>query len=642
MVSSNKTAKILHPRGYSLVEMAIVISLIGLLVGSALTVGGSKVERKNIAAIDTQLDDVETALYAFYKKYDRLPCPASPTLTEADANFGVEDNCTSANPTLADIVQLNDTTADEQWVGTLPTRSLGLPNNKMYDVWGSRLVYAIDKDFADATKTFNSEEGTLAATMLKINDKNNNSVYIADTKNPVVYILLSHGKDKRGAYNKSGTISVSCDSINVQSDVENCDFTTPSSRDSIFLDSELADSAIDEQYYYDKIRWKTKNRINLYHKDQIAYSPFVTSNSLGTAGRLCILNHNKMLECAGSDTNEALGNGSLQGNSAVFAPEANGFSDWESVSGSLNGGCGLRANQQAYCWGSNTFKESGYEVASTLPKLVSGGINNWTKIQRGTNIACGLSEGKLYCWGNNSGLIEGSMPTSYTNTAVPKQIKNDTGTGYWNDWEDFTIGSMTACGLRVGNIYCWGFSHGVFATSGTDVRLPRKLVGGPPTWKILGAIGSGAYGACGIATDNKLYCWGDNRQGQIGDGTHAFPAFPWGKSVTLVSYTGADDWNQLSSSYFRNCGLRGTGEIWCWGSNNGTVIQKDVSSGFSYLTPTKVNMAGFSDFKFIKDEGQFLCGVRANGDVYCKGNIPPPINGYRGGAILMPVTAYVP
>ncbi len=605
-----------YRNGYTLIELSVVVALIGILMGTALSVGNISVEKSNIVTTDTSLDTIEKAIQLFYNQNKRVPCPASPTQAPNTANFGVEDNCSNATPALGGIVELNDGTPDEQWVGTLPVRSLGLPDSAMVDRWNSRLVYGVQKNFADSSKTFTGEVANSLATMIKIRDKGGNTInpnaVAADLQNPVVYVLLSLGKDKMGAYNKAGTLPVSCAATNTQRDVQNCDFTIPATKNSIFVDTDIADSTTTAEYFYDRMRWKTKVNFGIVPQP----SPSVIVDSLFVAWNVtCLLTSDSKIKCSGDNANKHLGNGSV-GDTTSFTEEANHFSDWIRVKGDWYGGCGIRSNQSAYCWGGNSDGQLGngtYSGDVDTPVLVTGGYS-WKDIEPNETHTCGITTaGKMYCWGKND-VGQAGNATTGGSFNIPTPVLGTGGIAAYTDWAQLSVGDATVCGIRSNKqAYCWGDNSLGQIGDGTAINrnTPTPISGGTSDWMQVRTDGS--TGACGVRTSGRAYCWGDNGYGQLGKGSA-------GNSLVPVEVAGGyTDWTSIVQGYNIACGLRGTGIAYCWGSDQFGSLGLATSPTVDQFSPQLVS-GGITDWKFIApDQRNHSCAIRSNGNLYCWG-----------------------
>jgi len=126
-------------RGFSLVEISIVLVIVALLITGLIPSLSGQIEQRRLSETRRYMDEVRDALlgYAISTSNKRLPCP--------DTNgYGIaEATCT----------------ASAQQVGTLPYKDLGVAGK---DAYGSVLVYAVTKEFADSAAHFTlNTAGTL-------------------------------------------------------------------------------------------------------------------------------------------------------------------------------------------------------------------------------------------------------------------------------------------------------------------------------------------------------------------------------------------------------------------------------------------------------------------------------------------------
>lgn len=132
--------------GFTLVEMAIVLLIVGLLLGGGLMVLGAQTEAQRFKETQRQLDEARDALLGFAVANGRLPCPASA------ASNGVESFCTNpggACGAATTVVQTHGRCSNP-YNGFLPGATLGLPgttNGFVIDGWmhnpANRLRYAV-------------------------------------------------------------------------------------------------------------------------------------------------------------------------------------------------------------------------------------------------------------------------------------------------------------------------------------------------------------------------------------------------------------------------------------------------------------------------------------------------------------------
>ena len=129
--------------GFSLIELAVVLMIVGILSGGILVAVSQVTEGNRRSAALAQLRMVEEALYGFAQVAGRLPCPATDASMGEESRLGGSGEC-------------------ELHHGFVPSGTLGLPgavNNdgQLLDPWQNPLRYSVE-----SSNTF-TREGQLAA-----------------------------------------------------------------------------------------------------------------------------------------------------------------------------------------------------------------------------------------------------------------------------------------------------------------------------------------------------------------------------------------------------------------------------------------------------------------------------------------------
>jgi hypothetical protein len=146
--------------------------------------------------------------------------------------------------------------------------------------------------------------------------------------------------------------------------------------------------------------------------------------------------------------------------------------------------------------------------------------------------------------------------------------------------------------------------------------------GGTLSWNM---VSSGKEFACGIDTNNKLYCWGLNSEGQLGDGTTT-------NSVTPVPIVAGGSWKKVYCGTDHVLALNSSDKLFSWGRNNagqlgdGTTTNRSspvavgsdswikvsaghrFSAGIKYYTPYKGTLYTWG----LNDQGQLGDGTQNN------------------------------
>jgi prepilin-type N-terminal cleavage/methylation domain-containing protein len=158
-------------RGFTLIEMAIVLVVLGLISSVLVAPLAARVEASQRHAAEDMLDDIVDALTGFALLHGRLPCPGVES-NPASASYGLEQGPPCAF------------TAS----GYLPWRTLGLPAR---DPWGSLWLYRPDKHFAEGAIALATSPGS----NIQIVDHDNQLLSTSDTR--VVAVVLSTGSNRR-------------------------------------------------------------------------------------------------------------------------------------------------------------------------------------------------------------------------------------------------------------------------------------------------------------------------------------------------------------------------------------------------------------------------------------------------------------
>lgn len=116
-------------QGFTLIEIAIALVVLGLLVAGLLGPMSTRVEQAERERTRAMLEEIKEALYGFAVARGRLPCPDSD-----GSNDGRED------------VDAGGTCTGGTVVGNLPWVDLGVPEQ---DSWGRRFRYRVTPSYAD-------------------------------------------------------------------------------------------------------------------------------------------------------------------------------------------------------------------------------------------------------------------------------------------------------------------------------------------------------------------------------------------------------------------------------------------------------------------------------------------------------------
>ena len=188
-----------------------------------------------------------------------------------------------------------------------------------------------------------------------------------------------------------------------------------------------------------------------------------------------------------------------------------------------------------------------------------------------------------------------------------------------------STGGAHTCALTAnGAAYCWGRgeagqlgipSPAVCASIGLPCNtIPVAVQGGIIFTRL---TGGGAH-TCGLTSDGTAYCWGQNSNGQLGDGTLISRNSPVRVSTTL-------SFSSINAGEAHTCALTSTGAGRCWGRNDGGQLGDGTTTRRFTPTPVAIDLA----FQAIDAGGfggpidnpfpSFSCALSTTGDGYCWG-----------------------
>lgn len=119
-------------QGFSLVEMAMVLLVVGVLAALFLPATNTMMDNNRRKETRTKLESLESAITRFVMTNQRLPCPADGAQGVSNANSGLE---------------LRDpgppATCTAMSTGIVPWRTLGVPVDSATDAWGNLITYRV-------------------------------------------------------------------------------------------------------------------------------------------------------------------------------------------------------------------------------------------------------------------------------------------------------------------------------------------------------------------------------------------------------------------------------------------------------------------------------------------------------------------
>lgn len=256
-----------------------------------------------------------------------------------------------------------------------------------------------------------------------------------------------------------------------------------------------------------------------------------------------------------------------------------------------------------------------------------------------------------------TGLLTGtpSMVTPGTAYTVTGTYKNNKGQQVYTlvvndavlEVTQIAVGQGHACAVTTsGGVKCWG--HNTRGQLGDGSLLSRASpvnVIGLSSGVLSIAAGPDSTHTCAVNENGTVFCWGDNGDGQLGDGSTVQRTSP----VAVANLTGVSSM-ALGANF--SCALTGGGGVKCWGRNG----QYQLGNGSSSSSTAPENVSGLSSGVTSLTAGaNHACAVVSGGAAKCWGynaynqlgdgttsprSVPTSVAGLSSGVVSISAGSY--
>lgn len=183
--------------GYTLIELALVVAIVGVLLGGGLSAYKNRSEANKYHQTEQTIRQIDTAIKNYYAMNGFLPCPADGAQADGTANFGIAvaydtnfKSCANPNTAPAGLA------AEPR--GVVPVRTIGLDDSFAYDGWGRKISYAVSPGLGSQEDFMNEQNnGTLKII-------NSSGVQVSNSEYGAAYAIFSHGRNGEYAFLKTG------------------------------------------------------------------------------------------------------------------------------------------------------------------------------------------------------------------------------------------------------------------------------------------------------------------------------------------------------------------------------------------------------------------------------------------------------
>jgi alpha-tubulin suppressor-like RCC1 family protein len=257
----------------------------------------------------------------------------------------------------------------------------------------------------------------------------------------------------------------------------------------------------------------------------------------------CALMSDQTVRCWGSDSSGQLGDG-VNSISTMPVPALGGEKGVTQLGTGDRNTCAL-VNGSLRCWGNNRNNQLGDGTAINRSGLtaVAGLTGAVTAVDSGMNQTCAIVDGGVKCWGNGTASPASLIPAGSQVTSL-------------------SITNLHGCAVVNGGAQCWGDDSRGQIGDGQTTGSRSTPFAVPSLTSGIKSVATGQWFSCALTTGGSVYCWGDDANGQLGIGT-ASPT-PFSTPQLIGGFSGA---TMIAAGQDHACALTSAGAMYCWGNN---------------------------------------------------------------------------
>lgn len=276
-----------------------------------------------------------------------------------------------------------------------------------------------------------------------------------------------------------------------------------------------------------------------------------------------------------------------------------------------------------WSWGQNDKGQLGDGTTLTrLSPVQVLSISTATKIAAGQDFSLALlANGTVVSWGGNGfGQLGNGTATA---SSTPVQVSGLTNV------VSIAAGDFHALAIKNdGTIWTWGYNaygqlgNGTMDNSSTPVQV-LGLLSTPVQ------VAGGSTHSAVRFSNGQVWCWGNNENGQLGDGMSPAP------SLTPVQATGVSNVTQIAVGKNHTVVVQSNGTVWSWGTN----ASGELGNGTTNEAASPVQVSGLTTAVAVGAGGSFSLAALADGTARSWGsNAQGQLGNGNNTSSLVPVT----
>lgn len=287
----------------------------------------------------------------------------------------------------------------------------------------------------------------------------------------------------------------------------------------------------------------------------------------------------------------------------------------------------VKPDGKIYSWGLNSYWQLGNKSSvntNTPVAAYTGGVLGGkviTQVANGSNHTVALSnDGKIYAWGLNN---YGQVGNGTIGVAIEPVLISSNGTLNGKTAIQVAAGLEHTVALATdGTVYAWGNNSNGQLGDGTNnnSNVPVAVYNsGVLSGKNIIQIAAGANHSVALASDGTVYAWGNNTNGQLGNGTNN------SSNVPVAVFTSGELNGKLiikiAAGVNHTVALASDGTVYTWGLNGAGQLGNGNFN--DYNVPVAVNTSGVLNGKSISQiaaGGYFTLALSSDNQIYSWGS----------------------
>ena len=241
----------------------------------------------------------------------------------------------------------------------------------------------------------------------------------------------------------------------------------------------------------------------------------------------------------------------------------------------------IKKDGSLWSWGDNEHAQlgDGTKTKKSIPVKILDNVVS-VEMRYYSRVVALTDDGSLWAWGSNNWGQIGDGTT--TDRLIPVKIMDDVLKTHGTSGNEYAI-------KRDGSLWAWGYSYDGQVGNGTTtfaIKSPVKIM------EEVQSVRETSYCVYAIKKDNSLWAWGRNFYGQVGDGTRLTKTSPVKVMDDVISIDFSAEYNSCTHV------MKKDGTLWAWGNNeNGQVGNGEATNRFAPVTEPVQIMDNVRSFK---------------------------------------------